>query len=218
MLEALLTGRGKGPISPPTPDDKIFLITADNGFAKELVSNKDNTALAGLVKGSIDGVAIMTNTANGYVTFGYSTAYSPFRRGAKLEAMIYLSDDNVFPGSTYPSLVGWMQAGGTKNYWSFGVMGAKGARKIAFYGWDGSSRLYQGTTVIGQLGWVKLTLELNDDLVLFVDDVEVFRTTISDAALQKFIGAQVGGTIPLTFYRVSNSVSTRTSLAYFSIE
>lgn len=217
MLEALSAAAVK--VVLPTPDGKRFLITADNSFATDLVSGKANTALVGVSKLSINGNSVMSNPSNGYLTFAYAPNYTPFRRGAKIDVMIYLSASDVFTNAVYPCLLGYAQPSGTLNYWSFGIIGADGARKIAFYGWNGTSNLFQSTQVITKKGWVKLTFELTNSLVLSVDGVEYFRKAISDAELQGFINNQnPSTTVPLTFYRINSTTVSSTKVSYISIE
>lgn len=216
MLESLL-GAGKPPVIPPLPSNKIFLITSDNGYTADKVSGKKATANSGLTQKMIDGtLAMESSSAN--LSFLYDKAYTPFRRGAEIEVSVYLSNSDSFPSSPYPNIVGYMQAGGTLNYWSFGIIGPSNNRRVAFYGWKNSSTLFTGNIPITKTGWIKIKFSLTTDLVLSVDGVEHLRTTISDSELQLFISNQNPTVaVPLTFFKTASTTLSNTRTSYIAI-
>lgn len=209
--------RGKY-LPPPDPADYKFLASASNFLSPDLSGNKTGTKAGGITQGTVDSHPVVITTG-GYITYQYAINLSPFRRGAKIDAMVNLDfGSDSYPSQIHPTLIGFMSPTDTINYWSFGVKYILGVPKLCFYGYNGNP-VQMNSDIALTKGWHLLSLEMkNDGVHLSVDGNEVYFFAVNDAQLSAFANAQGGvNAVPLTMFRYS-TFTTQTKTAWVGIK
>ncbi|MGL5281442.1 MAG: hypothetical protein ACRC8W_06715 [Plesiomonas shigelloides] len=206
-------------LPPPSPADYMFLASAANGMSPDLSGNKPGTGSgSGVTQGRQDGHLVIVSSG-GYITYQYGLNLSPFRRGAKIDAMVYLDfETDVYPSQIHPTLIGFMSPSNSTNYWSFGVKYIRGVPYLCFYGYNGNP-VQMNSEVPLSKGWHLLTFEMkNDGVHLSVDGKEVYFFAVDNAQLNAFAGAQGGvNSVPLTLFKYS-TYTTQTKTAWVAIK
>lgn len=221
MNEILIAGSKKGGgeyIAPPSPTTCLFLASASNGMNPDLSGNKSQTDAFGVTKTTLGGHDVVKSN-NGYITYNYGLNLSPFRRGARIDAMVYIDRANdVYPNQIHPTLIGFMIQNTGTNYWSFGVKLVLDQLRVCFYGWNGQANPMSGTENI-TTGWHLISYFMGTDGVhLSLDGKEVFFQAVSDAQLAAFVNSQGGvSAAPLTMFRNANT-PTNTNTAWVAIK
>lgn len=220
MNEILIVSPSTGGkyIPQPDPVGYLFLASASNFMNPDLSGNKAGTrSTTGISQTTVDNHQVVLTTG-GYVTYQYALNLSPFRRGAKIDAMVYLDfTTDSYPNQIHPTLIGFMSPSSSTNYWSFGVKYILGVPKLCFYGYNGNP-VQMDSTVALTKGWHLLSFEMkNDGVHLYVDGKEVYFFAVNDTQLAAFVNSQGGvNAVPLTLFKYS-TFSTQTKTAWVGI-
>lgn len=220
MNEILMVGgRPAGVyLPPPDPSTCLFLASAQNGMNPDLSGNRSPTGYSGVTKTLFGGNDVIQSN-NGYISYNYGSNLSAFRRGARVDAMVYVDRANdVYPNQIHPTLIGFMIQNSGINYWSFGLKLVSDQLRVCFYGWNGQANPMSGTENV-KTGWHLISYYMGSDGIhLSLDGVEVFFQPVSDAQLSAFVNAQGGvSAAPLTLFR-NSTYPTNTKTAWISIK
>lgn len=202
----------------PTASTKLFLASASNSLNPDLSGGRVPTASGGITKTTAqDKDVVISQNAN--VSYAYANTLSPFRRGAKIEVMLYISGQDIFPAGDHPSLIGFMSPTQTIVYWAFGIRIVSGKRRICFYGFNGQQNYFEVDDTLAP-GWRKLTYQLdNQGIYLSVNEKQVFFKPVTDSQLSAFVNAQASpSSYPLNLFKNNSSAFSNTRTAWMSIQ
>jgi len=202
----------------PSASSRLFLASASNSLNPDLSGNRVPTASSGITKTTSQGMDVILSQ-NGNVSYAYANTLSPFRRGAKIEVMLYIGANDLFPAGDHPSLIGFMSPTQTIVYWAFGIRVVGGKKMVSFYGYNGAQSYFEVEDKLAP-GWRKLTYELDSQgIYLSVNEKRLFFKAVSDSQLSAYVNAQASpASYPLNLFRNNSSAYSNTRTAWMSIQ
>lgn len=212
------TPQGGKYLPPPDPAGYQFLASASNSMNPDLAGSRGQTSSSGVSKVTLYGHDVVKSN-NGHISYNYGLNLSAFRRGAEIDAVVYVDRQNDrYPDQIHPTLVGFMVPDSGLNYWSFGLKLVGGKLRVCFYGWNGEANPMSGAEDI-KSGWHLISYRMDiDGIHLYLDGTEVFFRPVSDSQLSDFIRSQGAASVsPLSFFKNSGGI-TNTNTAWISIK